>query len=64
MKIIISLKGKHLESFLEQNKVIKEVIEALKEYKSYNIQVCSHDYAISCRQKGKNFLIDFIGNER
>ena len=48
MKIIISLKEKHLEDFLKQNKLMKEVIEGLKEYKSCHIQICSQDYAIDC----------------
>lgn len=63
MKITISLKEKHLESFLKQNKLIKEVIDSFREYKSCYLQVCSQDYVIECERKRKHIFISFIGDE-
>lgn len=63
MKITISLKEKHLEDFLKQNKLLKEVIESFREYKSYYVQICTQDYAIDCEQKRKDLFISFIGDE-
>lgn len=63
MKITISLKEKHLKDFLKQNKLLKEVIERLLEYKSCCVQICTQDYAIDCERKRKNFLISFIGDD-
>ena len=63
MKIIISLKEKHLKSFLKQNKLIKEVIDSFRECESCCVQICSQDYAISCERKRKNFFIGFIGDD-
>lgn len=62
MKITISLKEKHLEDFLKQNKLLKEVIESFREYKSYYVQICTQDYAIDCEQKRKDLFISFIGD--
>lgn len=63
MKITISLKEKHLEDFLKHNKLLKEVIEDFREYKSYYAQVCTKDYVIDCEQKRKHLFISFIGDE-
>lgn len=63
MKITISLKEKHLKSFLSQNKLLKEVVEGLKEYKSCNVQICTQDYAVDCEQKRKNIFISFTGED-
>ena len=63
MKITISLKEKHLKSFLKQNKLLKEVVDCLKEYKSCHVQICTQDYAVDCEQKRKNIFISFIGDE-
>ena len=63
MKITISLKEKHLKSFLSKNKLLKEVIEGLKEYKSCHVQIFTQDYAVDCEQKRKNLFISFIGDD-
>ena len=63
MKITISVKEKHLEDFLKQNKLLKEVIESFREYKSYYVQICTQDYAIDCEQKRKDLFISFIGDD-
>lgn len=63
MKITISLKERHLEDFLKQNKLLKEVIESFREYKSYYVQICTQDYAIDCEQKRKDLFIRFIGDD-
>lgn len=63
MKITISLKERHLEDFLKQNKLLKEVIDSFREYKSDYVQICTQDYAIACERKRKNFLISFIGDD-
>lgn len=63
MKITISLKEKHLEEFLKQNKLLKEVIEDFREFKSYYVQVCTQDYVIDCEQKRNHLFISFIGDD-
>lgn len=63
MKITISLKEKHLEDFLKQNKLLKETIEHFREYKSYYVQICTQDYAIDCEQERKNLFIRFKGDD-
>jgi hypothetical protein len=63
MKITISLKEKHLEDLLKQNKLLKEVIESFGEYKSCSIQICTQDYAVDCEQKRKDIFIRFIGDD-
>ena len=63
MKITVSLKEKHLKSFLKQNKLIKEVVEGLQGYKSCHVQICTQDYAIDCEQKRKDLFIYFTGDE-
>ena len=63
MKITILLKEKHLKSFLKQNKLIKEVVDSLQEYKSCHIHICTKGYAIDCEQKRKDLFINFAGDE-
>lgn len=64
MKIIISLKEKHLKGFLKQNKLIKEVVDSFQECESCCVQICSQDCAINCERKRKHLFINFIGNDK